>query len=119
MAAKEFFTEEGCFITELYGTPDDEAVSVARARVEPGVETALHTLTVEERWLVLEGRGLMTLGDAPPFEIGHGSSVRIPAGTPQGVFNPGPSDLIFLCVCTPRFVPAAYRELRPPSHRGF
>jgi hypothetical protein len=51
----EFFTEEGCFITELHNTEDDPAVSVARARVEPGVRTALHAVVVEERYL--GGRG--------------------------------------------------------------
>ena len=33
----EFWFEEGCFITELSNTPDDPAVSVARARVPVGV----------------------------------------------------------------------------------
>jgi hypothetical protein len=41
MPPPETFTEEGCFITELHNTELDPAVSIARARVEPGVLTAL------------------------------------------------------------------------------
>ena len=41
---KEFYTSEKCYITELSNTPDDPDVSIARARVEPGVTTRWHRL---------------------------------------------------------------------------
>ncbi len=31
MAPNEFYISEGCFITEWFNTPDDPAVSIARA----------------------------------------------------------------------------------------
>ena len=34
--------------------------------------------------------------------------VRIPANTPQRIANVGDVDLVFYCVCTPRFVQSAY-----------
>ena len=34
----------------------------------------------------------------------------IPAGTAQQITNTGPEDLVFLCVCTPRFTPNCYRD---------
>ena len=37
--------------------------------------------------------------------------VRIPAGVRQRIRNTGPTDLVFLCICTPRFEQSAYREL--------
>ena len=40
----EYFFAEGCFITEWWNTSADEAVSVARARVEPGATTRWHRL---------------------------------------------------------------------------
>lgn len=40
----EFYTPEKCFITELSNTADDPDVSIARARIEPGVTTRWHQL---------------------------------------------------------------------------
>lgn len=40
----EFYTEERCWILESWNEEQDPAVSVARARVEPGVKTQLHML---------------------------------------------------------------------------
>ncbi len=113
MAGDEFFISEGCYITELYGRADDAAVSVAQARVSPGVQTALHRLDVEERYVIQRGRGLMTVGSVKPFPVGPGDVVRIPAGTPQRIRNLLPEDLVFLCICTPRFTPEGYVELEP------
>ena len=113
MASQESFTREGCFITEIHNHADDPGVSVARARVEPGVRTALHVVDFEERYLIEIGEGVMTLGTQPPFPVGPGDAVRIPAGVAQRIENTGPRDLVFLCVCTPRFQTEGYRELEP------
>jgi len=60
----EYYFAEGCFITEAWNAPADEAVSVARARVEPGVTTRWHRLHgVTERYVILEGRGRVEVGD--------------------------------------------------------
>ena len=109
--ADEFFTPERCFILELCNSDDDE-MSVARARVEPGVTTQLHRLNgVEERYLLVAGRGRMEVGEIAPREVGPGDVVLIPAGTPQRITNTGSEDLVFLCVCTPRFFPECYQAL--------
>ena len=113
MSRPEFFTSEGCFITELHNTESDPAVSIARARVEPGVATALHVVAVEERYLIEQGQGLVTVGDRAPFPVAPGDVIRIPAGVPQRIQNLSPRDLIFLCVCTPRFDPILYKQLEP------
>jgi hypothetical protein len=42
--ASEYYFAEGCFITELWNASTDKAVSVARARVAPGVTTRWHRL---------------------------------------------------------------------------
>ena len=113
MSPPEFFTREGCFITELHNTPDDPGASLARARVAPGVRTALHRVSFDERYLIEAGQGLMTLGEAPAFPVGPGDAVRIPAGVAQRIENLAGEDLVFLCLCTPRFQPAGYEELEP------
>jgi hypothetical protein len=56
----EFFTPEHCHILELVGVKDDPACSIARARVEPGTTTQLHSLSgIAERYVILEGTGLI------------------------------------------------------------
>jgi len=104
----EFATPERCAILETWR---DGEVSIARARVEPGVTTQLHSLDVAERYLVVGGRGVMTVGDLAPAEVGAGDAVVIPAGTPQRIENTGDGDLVFYCICTPPFRPEGYTAL--------
>ncbi len=110
--ADEYFFEEGCFILELSNCADDPALSLARARVEPGQCTRWHCLEdTVERYYILSGAGLVEVGDAPPARVGPGDVVLIPAMTRQRIANTGNQDLIFLALCTPRFQHANYRDL--------
>jgi mannose-6-phosphate isomerase-like protein (cupin superfamily) len=110
--AVEYFFREGCFITEWWNTPWDAAVSVARARVASGATTRWHRLRdVTERYLILEGRGRVEVGDLPPEDVGPGAVALIPPGVRQRIANTGDADLIFLALCTPRFTPACYEDL--------
>ena len=112
MTDDEYYFEEGCFITELHNFPDDPAVSVARARVEPGRTTRWHSLTgIHERYLILTGNGRVEIGKEAPREVGPGDAVLIPPGCRQRITNTGTMDLVFLAVCTPRFAPPAYQDL--------
>ncbi len=110
--AAEFFTDELCAINELSNVPDDEAVSVARARVAPGVTTHWHRLrNTTERYVILEGSGRVEVGDLPAEEMGPGDTVLIPPLCRQRITNTGSEDLVFLAICTPRFRQAAYEDL--------
>lgn len=105
----EYFFAEGCFITELSNAADDPEVSIARARVEPGQTTRWHLLRdTIERYVLLEGSGRVEVGDLPPQRVDPGDVVVIPAGMRQRISNPGPGDLVFLAVCSPRFEASAY-----------
>jgi mannose-6-phosphate isomerase-like protein (cupin superfamily) len=107
----EFLIPEGCHIIEISNTPDDPDVSIARARVAPGVTTRWHRLAgIAERYVILEGRGRVEVGGLPPQEIGPLDVVRIPPDCSQRITNIGQSDLIFLAICTPRFQPEAYAD---------
>jgi mannose-6-phosphate isomerase-like protein (cupin superfamily) len=111
-AGREYSTEERCYINELLGQTDDPELSVARARVEPGVTTAWHALDgVVERYVILEGTGRVEVGDLEAREVGPGDLVYIPAATRQRITNTGASDLIFLCLCTPPFNAERYQSL--------
>ena len=112
--ATEYFFAEGCFITEWWNAPADVEVSVARARVEPGVTTRWHRLRgITERYVILEGRGRVEVGDGPPADVGPGAGVLVPPGVRQRITNTDNTDLIFLAVCTPRFTPAGYEDVEP------
>lgn len=108
----EFYTPEQCYIIELSNTPDDPEVSIARARVAPGVTTRWHRLAgTTERYLIIEGKGRVEVGSLPPQEVGAGDVVLIPPSCPQRIANIGQGDLVFLAICSPRFEQAAYEDI--------
>ncbi len=112
--AAEFSTPELCFINELSNSANDPDTSIARARVAPGITTRWHRLkNTAERYIVLEGRGRMEVGDLPPQEISPGDVVLIPPFCRQRIANISQQDLIFLAICTPRFRPEAYEDVQP------
>lgn len=103
---KDYSTSERCFVVENYS---DELVSIARARVKPGVTTIAHHLKgATEIYLVARGRGKVEVGNLPPTEVAAGDVVVIPAGVSQKITNTGKTDLIFHCICTPRFTPDCF-----------
>lgn len=113
--SSESFTEERCHIVEVSGRPEDPELSIARARVEPGVTTQLHALDdIAERYLIVEGEGRMETGHAMArrtADVRPGDVVLIPPGVPQRITNTGDADLVFYCLCTPAWRDAAYRSL--------
>ncbi|MEL7162903.1 MAG: cupin domain-containing protein [Bacteroidota bacterium] len=106
----EFYTTEGCHITEIINRADHAELSLARARVEPGVTTRWHVVDVREVYYLLSGEGRAEVGEETR-DVGPGDAVTIPPGVRQRITNTGTEDLIFLCVCTPRFTPEGYREV--------
>ncbi len=114
--AEEFYLDHGCHIRELSSTSNDEAVSIARARVEPGVTTRWHRLQgIVERYLILAGEGVVEVGDLDPTSVTAGDTVIIPPDCPQRIQNTDERDLLFLAICSPRFDPAAYLDTEPPA----
>ena len=110
----EFYLDEGCYIVELHNTYTDAGCSIARARVEPGVTTELHCLRdIVERYVIVSGRGVVEVDGQPPAEVAAMDVVIIPANHSQRIRNTGDSDLVFLCVCTPRFAAEKYIQLAP------
>jgi mannose-6-phosphate isomerase-like protein (cupin superfamily) len=113
----EHLTEERCHILELSNTPDDPDVSIARARVAPGVSTRWHRLRdMAERYVILEGHGLVEIGELPAQAVSAGDVVLIPSGCRQRITNVGKQDLIFLAICTPRFRWEAYEDIDETGH---
>jgi mannose-6-phosphate isomerase-like protein (cupin superfamily) len=111
-AGDEFATAERCFITELANDESDPAVSMARARVEPGVTTAWHKLRgTTEHYIIVSGQGLAEIEGVSVAPVATGDVVCIPPDTPQRITNTGKEDLMFFAVCSPRFTPKCYISL--------
>jgi len=106
----EYYFEEGCHIIETSNSPDDEDVSIARARVEKGQRTKWHYLeNTSERYVILAGTGLVEVGMDAPCQVAAGDVVIVPTNTRQRIENTGQEDLVFLAVCSPRFQKKNYR----------
>lgn len=109
--AAEVLTDERCHILELSNDDNDPDMSIARARVEPGVTTRWHRVRdTTERYVILDGSGRMEIGDWPPQDVQAGDVVMIPPSARQRIANTGGDDLVFLAICTPRFRPEAYED---------
>jgi mannose-6-phosphate isomerase-like protein (cupin superfamily) len=110
---KESLTSEGCHVSENWGlvTAGDKEVSVARARVEPGVTAKWHYLEgVQEIYVIVKGTGKVYVGDLEPTDVVEGDVVVIPPKVSQRITNTGESDLLFYCVCTPSFTQKCYHS---------
>lgn len=111
-SANDYFTEELCTINELSNSADDAAVSIAEARVAPGITTRWHRLHgIVERYVILRGSGLVEAGDLAPAAVQPGSVVVIPSGCPQRITNTGLDELVFLAICSPRFQQQYYEDV--------
>lgn len=111
-AAGEYMTEERCAILEVSNSGDDEALSIARARVAVGVTTAWHCVKgTAERYVILEGEGRVEVAGIEATDVGPGDVVLIPPDAPQRIANTGACDLLFYALCTPRFRDDNYRDL--------
>lgn len=107
----ETFIAEQVYIRELSNSLFDPALSVAQARVAPGITTRWHRLIdTSERYYILEGLGEVEVGELPSQPVGPGDLVLIPPMCRQRIHNPGTEDLVFLAICTPRFRPDAYQD---------
>jgi mannose-6-phosphate isomerase-like protein (cupin superfamily) len=103
-----FKAGDSSFLQELL-RPSEETpairYSLARAEVAPGRSTLPHRLKTAEVYFVLEGRGLMHVGEETA-EIGPGQAVYIPPGQVQFIENAAAGRLAFLCIVDPAWTPA-------------
>lgn len=108
---KEYLTPEHCYIAENFS---DKDVSIAIATVKPGVTTKAHHLKkIQEIYIITSGEGKVAFSDLEPTAVGVGDVIVIPAGASQKIMNTGQTDLVFYCVCTPRFTEDRYFDDEP------
>ena len=107
----EYWFKEGCYIEEWSNSPTDPECSVAHVRIPAQGQTRWHRLMgTSERYVILQGEGIVEVCDAPARKVKPRDVVIIAPELRQRIFNPGPEDLRFLAVCTPRFVIENYSD---------
>ncbi|ACV25308.1 cupin domain-containing protein [Methanocaldococcus fervens] len=102
---KPYITKDGSIIRELMHPNIYEWVkqSLAEAIVPVGSKTLLHRHhKSEEIYYILEGKGLMTLGDEK-FEVKEGDTILIPPKTDHKIENIGSVPLKILCCSYPPY----------------
>jgi mannose-6-phosphate isomerase-like protein (cupin superfamily) len=102
----EYLTAERCYIAENFS---DKDVSIARAVVKPGITTKAHHLKkIQEIYIITAGEGKVKFSGLESTNVSVGDVIVIPVGVSQKITNTGQTDLVFYCVCTPRFTEDCY-----------
>jgi mannose-6-phosphate isomerase-like protein (cupin superfamily) len=78
--------------------------SLAEEVLPPGRSvTPHHHLETEEIYYILEGSGLMTVGEESK-EVSAGDAVYVPRGLTHSLSNTGPEEITLLLICGPAFL---------------
>ena len=105
-----FVAGDRCTLKELLNPAKDSGLgelrySLAHATVPKGASTARHKLTSSEVYYIISGSGLVHI-DEEIEHVGPGDAVFIPAGAVQYIESAGESDLSFLCIVDPAWIPS-------------
>lgn len=103
----EFTARDKTVLRELFH-PDKANVkcrySLAHAVVKPKKSSTSHALKTTEVYYILEGEGMMRIGDESA-KVCAGDMIYIPPNAKQFITNSGNSDLKFLCIVDPAWKP--------------
>jgi mannose-6-phosphate isomerase-like protein (cupin superfamily) len=80
---------------------DTEHAQVMHISLAPGGVVAKHTVTVDVVFFVLEGNGIVEIGDEQ-VEVSRDTLVYGPANLPRGLVNNGKGPFRVLIIRTPR-----------------
>jgi len=100
-----FTTKDGSEIRELLAHRNSCLRNQTLAEARPPIgqsTTPHHHVATEEVYYILEGHGLMRLGEETR-SVGPGDAIAIPAGSVHQITNSGEEILKFLCCCAPGY----------------
>jgi mannose-6-phosphate isomerase-like protein (cupin superfamily) len=100
-----FTTKDGSEIRELLAHRNSciRNQTLAEARLPPSGRTTPHFhVKTEEIYYILEGQGLMQIGEKS-CSVGPGDAIAIPPGQSHQITNTGSETLKFLCCCAPGY----------------
>jgi mannose-6-phosphate isomerase-like protein (cupin superfamily) len=100
---KEFVAGDNTVLRELLH-PDKADVkcrySFAPATIKSGKSSTPHSLKTSEVYYILEGEGVMHIGNES-FQVSKNQLVYIPPNSKQYITNSGAIDLKFICIVDP------------------
>lgn len=102
---RAFTTKDGSEIRELLAHRNSAIrnQTLAEARLPMGAATTPHHhVLTEEIYYILDGRGLMRVGQETR-EVVPGDAIAIPPGVSHQITNTGANTLVFLCCCAPGY----------------
>ena len=103
--ARAFVTKDGSEIRELLAHRNSciRNQTLAEARLPAGAGTTPHHhVKTEEIYYLLEGQGLIRVGEQTR-QVGPGDAIAIPPGAVHQITNTGAGVLKFLCCCAPGY----------------
>ena len=83
-------------------TSDAEHLTTTLVEVEPGGLQRIHRHGPEQVYFVLDGIGIMTVGDETQ-EVRRGDCILVPSDTPHGIRNHGKQVLRYFSAAAPSF----------------
>ena len=93
-------------------TSSAEHLTTTLAVIQPGGEQRIHSHRPEQVYFILEGRGLMTVGDETEW-VGPGHCVFIPSGQPHGLKNDGEAALRYFSAAASAYEPGHLEKTWP------
>lgn len=106
-SCEEIIAGEGTILRELLHPEKanlDIHYSLALATLRPDRSSRPHRLKTSEVYYILEGEGIMHVGDEYE-KVRFGQAIYIPPNSVQYIQNMGKSDLKFLCIVDPPWRP--------------
>ena len=98
-------------------TSSAEHLTTTLAVIQPGGEQRIHSHRPEQVYFILEGSGLMTVGDETQ-RVGPGDCVFIPSGQPHGLKNDGDGTLRYFSAAAPAYEPGHLEKILAAPKRG-
>ncbi len=83
-----------------YGDNDENQLMSTWVTVEPGAHQAIHHHEPPQIYVIIDGEGLMTVGDEQQT-VRTGDLVYIPPNVPHGIKNTGDTVLQYISAATP------------------
>ena len=95
---------DGSKIVEVIGIPTTKTkeMSLALAKIEPGLKTINHYHNFTEIYMIVKGKGMMHINDEIK-DVREGDNILIPPKSWHFIENKGDQDLMIWCICTPAF----------------
>lgn len=113
--APRYYRQQDRITSYLLASPrtsDAEYLTTTWVEIKPGGQQRTHSHIPEQTYYILEGHGVMTVGDEIE-RVGPGDYVFIPSGQPHGLQNDAEVPLRYFSAAAPAFEREELENLWP------